>query len=107
MLVHIDPEDDLVADEAVYQGALDRATLAAWLEQAAERVWGAQSAWAPERVQLHYLNGRVEVEIMLPPAPGIDPEPAIIEQGVRALQAAAEKEKLPLDSWVVYRRLSA
>ena len=106
MLVHIDPEDDLVADESVYQGALDRAALAQWLEQAAERIWGAHTAWSPERVQLHYLNGRVEVEIMLPPAPSIDPEPAVIEQGVKALQAAAQKEKLPLDAWVVYRRLS-
>ena len=43
---------------------------------------------------------------MLPPAPGIDPEPAVIEQGVKALQAAAQKEQLPLDTWVVYRRLS-
>ena len=106
MLVHIDPEDDLLADESVYQGALDRAALAQWLEQAAERIWGAHTAWSPERVQLHYLNGRVEVEIMLPPAPSIDPEPAVIEQGVKALQAAAQKEKLPLDAWVVYRRLS-
>jgi hypothetical protein len=47
------------------------------------------------------------VEIMLPPAPGIDPEPAVIEQGVQDLQAAAEREHLPLDRWVVYRRLSA
>ena len=43
---------------------------------------------------------------MLPPAPGIDPEPAVIEQGVRDLQAAAASEGLPLDRWVVYRRLS-
>lgn len=107
MLVHIDPEDDLVADESVYQGALDRTAVAEWLEQAAARIWGVHTAWSPERIQLHYLNGRVEVEIMLPPAPGVDPEPAVIEQGVKDLQAAAEKEKLPLDAWVVYRRLSA
>ncbi len=106
MLVHIDPEDDLVADESVYQTALDRAALAQWLEQAAERIWGAHTAWSPERVQLHYLNGRVEVEIMLPPSPEIDPEPGVIEHGVKALQAEAVKRNLPLDAWVVYRRLS-
>jgi len=106
MLVHIDPEDDLLADEAVHHGVLDRDTLAQWLEKASSRIWGTATAWSPERIQLHYLNGGVEVEIMLPPAPGIDPEPAVIEQGVRDLQAAAASEGLPLDRWVVYRRLS-
>ena len=106
MLVHIDPEDDLLADEAVHHGVLDRDTLAQWLENASSRIWGTATAWSPERIQLHYLNGGVEVEIMLPPAPGIDPEPAVIEQGVRDLQAAAASEGLPLDRWVVYRRLS-
>ena len=106
MLVHIDPEDDLLADEAVHHEVLDRDTLAQWLEKASSRIWGTATAWSPERIQLHYLNGGVEVEIMLPPAPGIDPEPAVIEQGVRDLQAAAASEGLPLDRWVVYRRLS-
>ena len=106
MLVHIDPEDDLLADEAVHHGVLDRDTLAQWLEKASSRIWGTATAWSPERIQLHYLNGGVEVEIMLPPVPGIDPEPAVIEQGVRDLQAAAASEGLPLDRWVVYRRLS-
>ena len=107
MLVHIDPEDDLLADEATHHEVLDRAALAQWLEKESRRIWGTATAWSPERIQLHYLNGRVEVEIMLPPAPGVDPEPAVIAQGVMDLQAAAEKEKLPLDTWIVYRRLSA
>lgn len=107
MLVHIDPEDDLLVEDGVYHRALDREALAQWLERESLRIWGVDTLWSPERVQLHYLNGRVEVEIMLPPAPGIDPEPAVIEQGVQDLQAAAEREHLPLDRWVVYRRLSA
>jgi cation diffusion facilitator family transporter len=107
MLVHIDPEDDLLADDAVHQEALDRDALARWLERESGRVWGTDQPWSPERIQLHYLNGRVEVEIMLPPAPAIDPEPAVIERGVRDLQAAARQAQLPLDTWVVYRRLSS
>jgi cation diffusion facilitator family transporter len=106
MLVHIDPEDDFLGDEALHQEVLARAALSEWLERESARIWGAHTRWSPERIQLHYLNGRVEVEIMLPPAPGIDPEPAVIAQGVRDLQAAARQAALPLDTWVVYRRLS-
>ena len=106
MLVHIDPEDDKLVVNGLQQDMLDREALTSWLERESTRVWGAHTAWSPERIQLHYLNGRVEVEIMLPPAPGIDPEPVVIEAGVRDLQAAANQANLPLDAWVVYRRLS-
>lgn len=107
MLVHIDPEDELLSDDAVHREGLDREALARWLERESERIWGTDQPWSPERIQLHYLNGRVEVEIMLPPAPAIDPEPAVIERGVQDLQAAARQARLPLESWVVYRRLSS
>lgn len=106
MLVHIDPEDDLLAEGANAHDALDRAALTEWLERESGRIWGIDTRWSPERIQLHYLNGRVEVEIMLPPAPAIDPEPEVIKQGVRDLQAAAHQAQLPLDTWVVYRRLT-
>jgi len=106
MLVHIDPEDELLSDDAVHHEGLDREALARWLERESERIWGKDQPWSPERIQLHYLNGRVEVEIMLPPAPAIEPEPAVIERGVQDLQAAARQARLPLESWVVYRRLS-
>jgi hypothetical protein len=49
----------------------------------------------------------VEVEVMLPPMPGIDPEPVVIAHGVRDLQKAAQQAGLPLLSWTVYRRLTA
>ena len=106
MLVHIDPEAHLLADGANAHDDLDRAAFTEWLERESGRIWGIDTRWSPERIQLHYLNGRVEVEIMLPPAPAIDPEPEVIKQGVRDLQAAAHQAQLPLDTWVVYRRLT-
>ncbi|BBU68552.1 cation diffusion facilitator family transporter [Fluviibacter phosphoraccumulans] len=106
MLVHIDPEDDLVPAESVATGDINRDALERWLNTEAARVWG-HGPWAPERIQLHYLNGQVEVEVMLPPMPGIDPEPVVIEHGIRDLQQAAQQAGLPLLSWTVYRRLTA
>lgn len=106
MLVHIDPEDDLVPAESVAIGDINRDALERWLNTEAARVWG-HGPWAPERIQLHYLNGQVEVEVMLPPMPGIDPEPVVIAHGVRDLQKAAQQAGLPLLSWTVYRRLTA
>jgi hypothetical protein len=106
MLVHIDPEDDLVPAESVATGDINRDALERWLNTEAARVWG-HGPWAPERIQLHYLNGQVEVEVMLPPMPGIDPEPVVIAHGLRDLQKAAQQAGLPLLSWTVYRRLSA
>lgn len=104
MLVHIDPEDDLVPEDHAQGVDVDRVALEGWLNQEAARVWG-KSPWSPERIQLHYLNGHVEVEVMLPPRPELDPEPVAIEQGVRDLQQAAKQAGLPLHSWTVYRRL--
>lgn len=104
MLVHIDPEDDLVPADPVHAVEVGRDALEQWLNQEAARVWG-HGSWAPERIQLHYLNGRIEVEVMLPPLPGIDPEPVAVANGVRDLQKAAEQAGLPLFSWAVYRRL--
>ena len=104
MLVHIDPEDDLVPADPGHAVEVGRDALEQWLNQEAARVWG-HGSWAPERIQLHYLNGRIEVEVMLPPLPGIDPEPVAVANGVRDLQKAAEQAGLPLFSWAVYRRL--
>lgn len=106
MLVHIDPEDDLVFAQAANSCDISRVGLERWLNEEAMRVW-PQGPWAPERIQLHYLNGQVEIEVMLPPMPGIDPEPVVIENGVRDLQKAAQQAGLPLLSWTVYRRLTA
>ena len=104
MLVHIDPEDDLVPADPGHAVEVGRDTLEQWLNQEAARVWG-HGPWAPERIQLHYLNGHIEVEVLLPPLPGIDPEPVAVANGVRDLQKAAEQAGLPLLSWAVYRRL--
>ena len=105
VLVHIDPEDDQLAHAALGDIDLSRERLEAWLATESARVWG-HSALAPEQVQLHYLNGQVEVEVMLPPAPNDLPEPQAIEDGVRDLQKAAIAAGLPLQRWTVYRRLS-
>ena len=105
MLVHIDPEDDLVpAEQGHAEMDIGRVALEDWLNREAVRVWG-QASWAPERIQLHYLNGHVEVEVLLPPQPEVDPEPEVIAAGVKDLQKAAEQAGLPLFSWTVYRRL--
>ncbi len=105
VLVHIDPEDDQLAHAALGDIDLSRERLEAWLATESARVWG-HSALAPEQVQLHYLNGQVEVEVMLPPAPNDLPEPQAIGDGVRDLQKAAIAAGLPLQRWTVYRRLS-
>lgn len=104
VLVHIDPEDDsLVAPQGVSD--LSREYLERWVETESARVWG-HGKLAPERVQLHYLNGQVEVEVMLPSAVDDLPEPQAIEDGVKTLRRAAESAGLPLHDWTVYRRLS-
>lgn len=105
VLVHIDPEDDRFAHAALPEADLTRERLERWVQDAAERIWG-HGARAPERVQLHYLNGRVEVEILLPPDIGDLPEPAVIERGVHVMREAAAAAGLPLSQWTVYRRLS-
>jgi len=106
MLVHIDPEDDPLDDGTMHQNALDRAALTQWLERESGRIWGEGTAWTPERIELHYLNGRVEVEIMLPPITGEDPGATMTEQQMHNLRTAAATAALPVDRWVVYRRLS-
>ncbi|MEN9880153.1 MAG: hypothetical protein RIQ55_799 [Pseudomonadota bacterium] len=105
VLVHIDPEDDSVPQSAALKVDLSRDRLEHWVAAASTRIWG-HGQGAPERVQLHYLNGQVEVEVLLPPALDDLPEPPAIEAGVRHLRQAAEAEGLPLQRWTVYRRLS-
>ena len=105
VLVHIDPEDDSVIQSAPVAVDLSRERLQTWVSKEAARVWGKDKL-APERLQLHYLNGRVEVDVMLPPSADDLAEPETIEAGVRALRSAAESAGLPLHRWVVYRRLS-
>ena len=105
VLVHIDPEDDRVAHAPAGDADLSRERLEQWVETESARVWG-RGQLAPERVQLHYLNGQVEVEVMLPPAPNDLPEPPAIEEGVRNLRQAAMAAGLPLQHWAVYRRVS-
>ncbi len=105
VLVHIDPEDDSQVHTGPGEADLSRERLQTWVSTEAARIWG-HGKLAPERLQLHYLNGRVEVEVMLPPAADDLPEPQAIEDGVTALRQAAESAGLPLHRWVVYRRLS-
>ena len=105
VLVHIDPEDDSHAHAPQSEADLSRERLEQWVAAESDRVWG-HGRLAPERVQLHYLNGQVEVEVMLPPVTDDLPEPQSIEEGVRALKHAAKSAGLPLQHWVVYRRLS-
>ena len=105
VLVHIDPEDDSLGYEGPTGVDLSRDRLEQWVTTESARVWG-RGQFAPERVQLHYLNGRVEVEVMLPAAPDDLPEPRAIEAGVNTLRQAAEQAGLPLHRWTVYRRLS-
>ena len=57
MLVHIDPEDDMRAVGATKLP--DRPRLLARLEE----ILGDQGLPAPQKVQLHYLGGRVEAEV--------------------------------------------
>lgn len=104
VLVHIDPEDDQLAHVAAGEHDLSRGRLEQWVANESARVWG-HATLAPERVQLHYLNGIVEVEVMLPPASDDMPEPRVIESGVESLRQAAEEAGLPLHKWTVYRRL--
>lgn len=105
VLVHIDPEDDSLAQSGSTAMDLSRERLERWVADESTRVWG-HGALAPERVQLHYLNGQVEVEVMLPPALDDLPEPEVIDAGVRTLRQAAKVAGLPLQRWTVYRRLS-
>lgn len=105
VLVHIDPEDDSLAHTPHGDADLSRERLEEWVTTESARVWG-HGRLAPERVQLHYLNGRIEVEVMLPAAIDDLPEPQVIEGGVRDLRQAAQLAGLPLHRWTVYRRLS-
>lgn len=105
VLVHIDPEDDSLALAGTGTTDLSRERLETWVTTESARIW-AHASLAPESVQLHYLNGQVEVEVMLPPAIGDLPEPAVIIRGVQALREAALAAGLPLSQWTVYRRLS-
>lgn len=105
VLVHIDPEDDSVTHTGLGDADLSRDRLEQWVAAESARVWG-HGKLAPERVQLHYLNGRVEVEVMLAPATDDLPEPKVIEAGVFELRRAAEAAGLPLQRWTVYRRLT-
>lgn len=105
VLVHIDPEDDSLAHAGTGGADLSRECLEAWVANESARVW-AHSTLVPESVQLHYLNGQIEVEVMLPPSTEDLPEPRVIDEGVCALQSAAKLAGLPLHRWTVYRRLT-
>ena len=59
VLVHIDPEDDLKAKPSAHLPS--RAELVALLKTGLQ-----ETLPAPERIVLHYLDGRVEAELFLP-----------------------------------------
>lgn len=78
VLVHIDPEDDGEL-QAVPPGPLpERAEIAAQM-----RALLGPAAPAPRRIQMHYLGGRIEVEIVLPA-----PLDADTLEGIRARRLA-------------------
>lgn len=105
VLVHVDPEDDSVVHAGFGGADISRDRLEQWVTTESARIWN-HSKLAPERVQLHYLNGQVEVEVILPPAFDDLPEPQVIEDGVKNLREAAELAGLPIQHWTVYRRLN-
>ncbi len=78
VLVHIDPEDDGEL-QAVPPGPLpERAEIAAQM-----RALLGPAAPAPRRIQMHYLGGRIEVEIVLPAPLDVD-----TLEGIRARRLA-------------------
>lgn len=91
VLVHVDPENDLLGNAAV--ALPDRAFLLAHLRE----LLGADPPEF-ERTLLHYLGARVEAEVFLPPGFADDAEIAAIRQRVAAA--------LPGDSWFIAIRLN-
>jgi len=91
VLVHVDPENDLLGNAAV--ALPDRAVLLAHLRE----LLGAEPPEF-ERTVLHYLGARVEAEVFLPPGFADDAEIAAIRQRVAAA--------LPGDSWFIAIRLN-
>ena len=69
--VHIDPEDDEHAAPGKHLGLRDQV-----LGRLKERWQHLPAARQVRRVNLHYLNGRIHVEVELPLALGTDPEQA-------------------------------
>jgi cation diffusion facilitator family transporter len=61
VLVHVDPEDDLEVFELPRARVPDRATLVAHARQIV-----GDGLPAPDRVLVHYLGGRVEIELFYP-----------------------------------------
>ncbi|MCM2308900.1 MAG: cation diffusion facilitator family transporter [Sulfuritalea sp.] len=91
VLVHVDPENDLLGNAAV--ALPDRAFLLAHLRE----LLGADPPES-ERTILHYLGARVEAEVFLPPGFADDAEIAAIRQRVAAA--------LPADPWFNAIRLN-
>ncbi|WP_310449436.1 cation diffusion facilitator family transporter [Sulfuritalea sp.] len=91
VLVHVDPENDLLGNAAV--ALPDRAFLLAHLRE----LLGADPPEL-ERTLLHYLGARVEAEVFLPPGFADDAEIAAIRQRVAAA--------LPGDSWFIVIHLN-
>lgn len=91
VLVHVDPENDLLGNAAI--ALPDRVFLLAHLRE----LLGADPPEF-ERTVLHYLGARVEAEVFLPPGFADDAEIAAIRQRVAAA--------LPGDSWFIAIRLN-
>ncbi|THF61248.1 cation diffusion facilitator family transporter [Pseudothauera rhizosphaerae] len=78
VLVHIDSEDDGVL-HIVPPGPLpDRAEVLKLVQETL-----APDAPAPQRVQIHFLGDRLEVEVLLPSVGGVDPD--ALKRRVQAL----------------------
>ena len=91
--VHIDPEDDEYAAPGRHLGLRDQVQgrlAACWQQLPAAR--------QIRRVNLHYLNGKIHVEVELPLALGTDPETA-------AANATAFNEAVTSDPDVAEVRL--
>ena len=85
--VHIDPEDDEHAAPGKHLGLRDQV-----LGRLQARWQHLPAARRIRRVNLHYLNGKVHVEVELPLALGADPEQAAGNSAAFNEAAASEPD---------------
>jgi divalent metal cation (Fe/Co/Zn/Cd) transporter len=86
VLVHIDPEDDETAAPCEHLDLRDEI-----LKRLEARWREVEAAKAIQRVTLHYLDGRVHVELELPLS--LAPDAASAERLAAAFREASKKER--------------
>ena len=85
--VHIDPEDDEHAAPGKHLGLRDE--VLGRLQACWEHLPAARQI---RRVNLHYLNGQIQVEVELPLALGADPQQAVANADAFSEAATADSE---------------